>query len=285
MSKERDRVADNSLTKNLLLPQFECYLRSWHQKIGDQNKVIYNGIGPDVSTVLLFSNARQITGIDTAPIFFEDMANINKFRGNIDTDLPKDFVRPSQWPIFSQDLIYRSKRGYWDCTSVHSWGIPKLLTVELISLGIRMEDVKVSGTYGETHVQFTWAYPDEVTKEREIIYLLGPLDIISPKKREKFIRDADCFYQKSLPAAGLLEYPETAKQYLSRKAVVALSQRFRYQIDNQKYIENISRMLGHSFNFVEPDEYWDNEINKLPEDEGYHENNRYGMKLNVFQRG
>jgi len=61
-------------SSQLLRKEHISYLLEWNKLLGNKKKVLYNAMGPDLSTVLLFANPTEIIGVDPKG-FFRDTFN------------------------------------------------------------------------------------------------------------------------------------------------------------------------------------------------------------------
>jgi len=279
------------------------YCMAWHGVIGDRKKVIYNGMGPDISSVLLFTNATEITGVDTKG-FYNDHTEeyITKYWDFLNTkpiwragafgyasQTPENLkLDHHEWKLFYDHRRNRLLKGYWDYGAVNHWDIDRLLMLEFKKMDVEKEMIKIKRiTGGVTEIGFDWAYPGESVKPRKLIYVWDDLGALTRgRKLKHFIRNADCFYQKSVPVENYetLNYLKMILPYLGKDAVVAISYIFKDWGDNKIYKKELADALGQEFNPLGLDGVYDEMIDNLPEEDVKADMNKYGMKLHVFGR-
>lgn len=288
--RERYQREINPLPKiDLMMPLQIKYYLAWHNLIGDQKRVLYNAMGPDVGTVLLTTNAEKIIGIDANGLYAESLEDkIELFWNEIRS--PKVHTkwepRKAEWKRFETDLRHRKMKGYWDESDLNRWETSKLLALELKELGVNKKNIAISGYRDGSHtrIKFTWAYPGEKLKDREIIYLRGTLDKVLKSKKGKLINNLDCFYQKGLPIEELTPgYLHLILPRLKDNAAVAVG--YKTWGENENYGELIWDNLGPMFASLGVDPKLDSLIDHLPDDDPASEMVKYGMKLHVFKRG
>lgn len=304
----RERLGPTSETipaieNGLLRKEHVEYSMAWQKIIGPKNKVVYNEMGPDISTVLFFSNANEIVGLDYR--FHGDYTKdyVDKYWDFIDTKAippagamgyhygfftPESFeVSPERLKMFKEDLEDRSRRGYWNHRAILNFGVDRLLMLELKKMGVKREsiEIKTNRNGSKTEIKFDWAYPGETTKPRKIIYLSNSFDdALSSGKIA--IQNADCYYQKnSNPEdnyAVIQRLPFNLK--INSKTVVAIGYQYKAHKDNDDYKRELGIALGRLFKPLSLDEKYEKLIDKLPEADPAYEENKYGMKLHVFER-
>lgn len=131
----------------LLLEGQVAYNLGLNEIIGPQKKVVYNAMGPDVSTVLYLTDADEIIGIE------KEKFRTRKFLGliknnfdNIEIEIGReDCINPiirfnSQNEAkvrYLSCLESRKNWGYWDYGSIDLWGRERLMVFELKIVGIK----------------------------------------------------------------------------------------------------------------------------------------------------
>jgi hypothetical protein len=273
----------------LMLPQQIEYYLAWHGLIGDRGKVLYNAMGPDISTVLLVTNAEKIIGIDQNGLYAESLKDkVESFWDVIQkpTFYLKWELTEEEWKRFSGDLQHHKAKGYWDEAIINRWETSKLLTLELKELGVKKNKIVVSGYRNGLvcKIKFNWAYPGEKTKSREVVYLMGTLEEVLATSREKYVKNLDCFYQKGLPDHNFTSrYMSLVFPRLKAKAAVAIG--YKAWGENENYGEQIWDNLGPMFASLGVNPKLESQIDNLPDDDPGSAMVKYGMKLHVFRRG
>lgn len=304
MGKERAAVNVESLPvveNNLLRKEHVEYCVAWHKEIGDRNKVIYYKMGPDISTVLLTTNATEIIGIDSS--FHEGHAEdyIKKYWNFIDnkaipvagafgyqngTFTPENFVPDKVTAqMFKEDLENRKGRGYWNQRALINFGTDRMFLIELKKLGVRKEIINIKDRENlGIEITFNWAYPGERSKGRKITFI--PEYTVSEAKRNvvTLLKDADCYYQKGESPKNTYARVQDVQPYLKEAAVVAIGYQFQQNKDNTKYNRDLGLALGHWYKPLFLEGYYDRLIDRLPERDPAYEDNKYGMKMHVFER-
>jgi len=287
---------------NLLRKEHVGYCMAIHKEIGDRQKVIYFQMGPDISTVLLTTNATEVVAID------------GRFRGGADSqnypDKYWDLVDKKPFPppgalgykwgsltvekyraakdvveMFMEDLDFRKNRGYWSHRSPLNFQTDRLLMIELKRIGAIRESIKVSPKPDSTtEITFDWAYPGEASKTRKIIYL-PEYKLTEPKQNViALLKDSDCYYQKGLTPEQTYALIENIQPFLKWAQVIAIGYQFKTHKDNDEYWRELGLVLGHRYSMVHPDSYYGSKIDELPEEYPEDEDNKYGMKMHVFER-
>lgn len=304
MDKERAPVNTESLPvveNNLLRKEHVEYCMAWHKKIGDRNKVIYYGMGPDASTVLLTTNATEIIGIDSR--FYEGHTEdyIKKYWDFIDNKaIPvagafgyqngsftaENFVPSKDMArMFKEDLKDRKSRGYWNERALINFGTDRMFLVELKKLGIRKKiiNIKEKENLG-VEITFNWAYPGERSKGRKVTFI--PQSAVSETKRNVVtsLKDADCYYQKIGSPENTYALIQDVQPYLKEAAVVAIGYQFQQNKDNGEYRRELGLALGHWYKPLFLDGCYDQLIDRLPERNPGYDDNKRGMKMHIFER-
>jgi hypothetical protein len=294
----------SAVQNSLLRKEHIAYCLSWNEVLGTQKKVVYNAIGPDISTVLLTTNASEIIGVDTARISVKEISDYAKNHWTqIDTKpeielYVDEYV--SENPNFSHDtkeeekikflnksLFLRQKRGYWDLGHLYKWGIERLSCLELKKMGVNPHTIEIDEK--NKTLNFEWAFPEEKPKLRSIKYIRGTLD-----QNLDIPSNIDCFYQKSLPKSeDTPKYIKTIIPLMSSKATFIIGQNYNTRIvweNNEEYKKAVKQALGIRFKFID-DKNFSTLIDNLS-DESYPEfkedkldgTYNYGMRFHVFQK-
>lgn len=273
----------------LMLPQQIEYCLAWHDLIGDRRKVLYSAMGPDISTVLLVTNAEKIIGIDENGLYVASLEDkVESFWDVISTPkvYPKWEPTVAEWIKFNGDLQHRKMKGYWDEAIISRWETSKLLVLELKELGVNKNDIAINGDRNGLFckIKFNWAYPGEKSKKRELIYLRGYIDEVLATSREKYVKNLDCYYQKGLPDNNFTSrYMSLVLPRLKAKAAVAIG--YKTWGENENYGEQIWDNLGPAFASLGVNPELESQIDSLPDDDPGSAMVKYGMKLHVFRRG
>ena len=283
-------------SSQLLRKEHISYLLEWNKLLGNKKKVLYNAMGPDLSTVLLFANPTEIIGVDPKGFFRDTEEYVLKFWDFIDIkpivksgdswyhsekNTAKSY-KPTEEELyfFKENLKFRKNYGYWDITHIRRWGLDRLLMIELKKLNVDPGSIKFNSN--PFQISFEWAYPKEKAKERKLIYLPGTLDKVFDG-----IKEIDCYYQKSLPnPSDTLTYLNLVLPNLSSKSVVALgyilNDRPYGWKNNEQFSQDVKKLLGDRFYYEEGNKKLNNLIDQIPDDvnDPY---NQYGMKLHIFR--
>ncbi len=287
-----------AVRNSLLTREHAAYCLALNSMIGRQERTVYNAMGPDISSVLLLTDASEIIGVDpNCPDIGNMVSYADKYWDLVDK---KPIISPDAFwymmeynsaenyvpseettEIFLKDLNHRKKRGYWDVVMINRQGIERLMAIELKRLGVEQDSISATPQSG--WLEFMWAYPGGEPMKRRLRYMSGTMLTISGK-----LGRVDCFYQKSLPTPGdTLKYIEKILPSLSPKASVMIGHLFDYDKtweSNKSFREDILRTLGDGFVPADVEEKADFLIDMLPEENPDDPYNNYGMKLHVFTR-
>ncbi len=280
-----------AVKNGLLTKEQVTYCMAWRRKIGDQKRVMYNAMGPDLSTVLLTTNAKDIIGIDTAWVY------ANGVRGYIDSYWdevdrapilhPEAFwnllspdtpYKPDEERInrFNEDMEFRKAYGYWDKSIINRWDLDRLLVIEMKKLGVEPESVSVSENSGFVDVGFKWAYPEEEITSRTLRAFCGTIPQLPPN-----IPKVNCFYQKSFfNADETKEYLKIVLPFLDARANILVGKRWN---ENRRFKKEIASALGGGFNEMRIGNNYTSLVDSLP-DEEYDPHIHYGMHLMGFKK-
>ncbi len=285
----------------LARPEQMLYYLAWHRRLRDQKKVLYNAMGPDISSVLFFANPTEVIGVDPARNFSKHSRDyVGKLWSYIDKKpiLPAGSIAYS-WGVsaasyvpdkeennkFRKDLADRKRRGYWDMSVLHRWDIDRLFFMELKMLGVNPKSISVSIHDDVTDIEFMWAYPGERAKKRIVHYVSSTLDEQSYKDyaAQNKLAGVDCFFQKALPFnSKTTEYVRAIRPALADAAVVAVGHTFAHKT-NIQYRQDIQTALGNNFSPMYLPGSYEKMIDDLDGGDPYFEENNYGMKLHVFR--
>lgn len=269
------------------------YYVAWHTAFGDLPNVVYNAMGPDISSILYFANPTQITGIDPAINFSQySQEYIHTHWSYIDetpvsraASLTRSFP-PDERKKFHEDIGDRSRRGYWNLSALERWGIDRLFFIDLKKLHVEPRSISLCIEDKVATVRFLWGYPGERPTMRTLRYIQGTLDDMNKKEYAALrgINHVDGFFQKSIPAHYMTaEYLRLMRSRLNPHAVVAIGHRYNIQGSNEVYKTDIQKALGDKFSPRILDVAYEKMIDDLPEDDPNFEENKYGMKLHVFR--
>jgi len=286
-----------AVKNNLLREEHVTYLLYWQNIIGKQERVVYNAMGPDVSTVLLLTDANEIIGIDPKAEFYHTPEYIHKYWHLIDkkpiyragafwysfeeeNTAESLELKEHYWEDFKRDFEFRKEHGYWDLAHMNRWDLDRLLMIELKKLDIDPNQINFNPD--PFKIYFKWPYPGEQKKDRKIIYLDRRLDDLSYE-----FGKIDCFYQKSLPTPGeTLKYIKMILPFLSEKANIFIGHVFDYNLhwdDNNHFCKEIQETLGDEFVHMPATKDINDLIDDIPDVDG-DPYNQYGMKLHAFKR-
>jgi hypothetical protein len=144
-------ASDEAAVKNnLLLPGQVAYNLGLNQFVGSQKKVIYNAMGPDISTVLYLTDPDEIIGIDENGVsmlgidYVLDGEGVDKLEIISEPVYSKShyFRGDKRSPRFNEDLKHRREKGYWDLGDLARWGVNQLFLIELNRLGVEEYSIK-----------------------------------------------------------------------------------------------------------------------------------------------
>src|SRR3989339_224816 len=233
-------------SSQLLRKEHISYLLGWNKLLGNKKKVLYNAMGPDLSTVLLFANPTEIIGVDPKGFFRDTEEYVLKFWDFIDIkpivksgdswyhsekNIAKSY-KPTEEELyfFKEDLNFRKNYGYWDITHIRRWDLDRLLMIEFKKLNVDPDSIKFNSN--PFQISFEWAYPKEKAKERKLVYILN-------------------------------DRPYGWK-------------------NNEQFSQDVKKLLGDRFYYEEGNKKLNNLIDKIPDDvnDPY---NQYGMKLHIFR--
>jgi hypothetical protein len=250
----------NDKNLSLLRPEHVLYARAWHDRIGDRERVLYNAIGPDISSVLFATNPREVVGVDVIPFDSEllyyymgdNFKNLNLGFKNQDCSLLgiiKDILN-NQCPlhVLEKKVSKRKKLGYWSIKDLKTFPLELLLSVELKSLGVSYEDIEILDI---DSFSFDWSHNGEEPQKRLFRYVKGPLDNIADEGINE-IGSFDCFYQKSLPDITLIFRYLALVDKLVKKDSTLLIGRVNHFLD-EYYKQRIIKTLGENYKELEID--------------------------------
>lgn len=284
---------------NLLHREQTAYCLAWNSMIGQQKKVIYNAMGPDLSTALLLTNPLEIIGIDRRGIYENYLEEyITKYWDLVDKkpilkagafwyydkkNTAESYTATGQqWQYFELDQNFRKEHGYWDLAHINRWDIERLLSIEFKKLGVSPNDMKIFVPSNPARIHFNWPYPQAAERKRKLTYIGGTLTGC----RHKFF-GIDCFYQKSLPEPeDTLQYITAVLPAMKKDATVIIGHLFdhnRTWKSNNLFCRAIQKTLGKDFKRIRIDSAIESLIDDIPDD-SIEPRNLYGMKLFVFKR-
>src|SRR3989339_700016 len=244
-------------SSQLLRKEHISYLLGWNKLLGNKKKVLYNAMGPDLSTVLLFANPTEIIGVDPKGFFRDTEEYVLKFWDFIDIkpivksgdswyhsekNIAKSY-KPTEEELyfFKEDLNFRKNYGYWDITHIRRWDLDRLLMIEFKKLNVDPDSIKFNS---------------------------NPFQISLPNPSDT------------------LTYLNLVLPNLSSKSVVALgyilNDRPYGWKNNEQFSQDVKKLLGDRFYYEEGNKKLNNLIDKIPDDvnDPY---NQYGMKLHIFR--
>lgn len=192
------------------------YCMGWKDIVNPQSEpkvVLYNAMGPDVSTILLATNADTVYGVDFQPPQVTKLMYYLDHWDEVDTDAtslpPESDYYLDKYHLTSQTeeianrelqrtLQLRNKRGYWDVAEMLTWSIDRCLVIELKKLGVDPKTIQVTEVQGKVQLEFFWAFPGEEPKQRKILYLAGTTYDIIDNPHGFNLPSLDGYYEKSM---------------------------------------------------------------------------------------
>lgn len=196
-----------------------AYCLGWKDLVNSNSRVqtvLYSGMGPDVATVLLTTDATTIYGVDTRPPSTDKTSHYLATWEKVDTDvvsLPPEndyyidryhkegLYTPTDETAMKElqeTLRLRAARGYWDMGEMETWSIDRCLVIELKKLGIKPNEVTISNANGQLQLDFSWAFAGQEVKPRRVIYIKGMTYDITDNPNEYHLPQLDGFYEKSV---------------------------------------------------------------------------------------
>jgi len=279
-------ISDNEpvVKNNLLLSGQVSYNLGLNQIIGPQKKVLYNAMGPDVSTVLYLTDPEEVIGIEQSMMEAGKLQKLieeswDTLEYEVDKhDLKRTFSCMSDKEardLYLIQLGHRKKYGYWDYGELENWGRERLMALELKKLGIKKEDIEIKKeSFNKFTLTFPWKHPNSEEKSRTIFYNQhSTLDEIPIPKM-------DAFYQKALPYWDFsLRYVGFIKKKINSKGNVLLGYwHTEGQERNNKNFKKQSKInLGRKFKEIDDDELV--KLINCTRQMGY-----YGNRLHGFSR-
>lgn len=256
-----------------------AYNLGLNTKIGEQKKIIYNAMGPDISTALYLANPEEIFGIEKENFIVDKFLDLleNNF-DNIENDVnildninPYQIIPSREVKKYYRDGIKtRRDWGYWDYNVIDKWGRERLMLSELKLMGLEKEDINVKKKKKKLILEFDWKHPFSDIKQRRIEY-----NYSSTMESIKVPR-VNCFYQKSLENFDkIIFYSELSKKKIKDSG----SAFFGYWHTNTESRNNLllKSELGKNFSREIKDEEFVNLIEEL-RIIGY-----YGTRLHGFR--
>lgn len=188
----------------LLEPEHIAYCMSWKDKLNPSSNafsLFYPGIGADLITPLLSTNATEITGVNNTylnPSLFQQAINL------------KDSLTDSTREVHE----WRKESGFWHYRAVEIMGLEFLICSELKMLGLSASDIKWELKDNHLEINFNWAYPGEEPKPRKINIHFCQNFTGSFKTIKDIDKEYNCYFIKSPGADG----NEIVAGYLVQKA-------------------------------------------------------------------
>jgi len=247
-----------------------AYNLAWNSLINPSEapvSVIYNGIGPDLITVLRITNAANIHGVEFFPPTTEGLEHYVDNWKKVDNDpislppkrpqdisdyLGKDPTELELRRLFEERLEKRRSDGYWDTGTIRPWSIERCIAIELKRMGVNPDSVKID-TYGSvTRLEFEWE-----SKKRKVVYHEG--NILDAYDGKFDLPSVDCFYQKSI--VGNQEswqklILEGLPPYINEGGVILLGRPFGSKDEHQQLEKQDREILGEGFTSLQiPSQY------------------------------
>ncbi len=246
------------------------YLNIWRSKVNPSNKplrMIYGGMGPDVTTPLLVGNATSITGIDLYPYDADRLRFYIDHWDSVDSDtrslppLDPDGVLPRRYQIKDRplpaDLIHndllnsievRRVRGYWDNNILLVWTHERLLTLELKKMGVDPKTVLVERDASGLHLWFDWGNSalGIPNSRRQVTFVKADVEhfFVKPPGTDG-VKKADVYLQKSIPVPEVMDETGLAEtpRWLNPGGKILFTSSSARQTDNRRnaYIEEKTR--------------------------------------------
>jgi hypothetical protein len=181
------------------------YCLAWKRAVNPPptSTVIYNAMGPDVSTLLLSTNATEIVAVEreqvhTSVLMRQLLAckEIIKNTGQRALSYPHSMIEllPADLRHDAKGgLLKRQEKGYWNINELIRYKLETCLFIELMMLDIDMNTVSVEEEGGKVSIAFDWNYPGETGANPRIIhYTMDSLYDLFGNKRKLY----DGFYEK-----------------------------------------------------------------------------------------
>lgn len=216
---------DPIVINGLLQHAHVSYCMAWKRRVNAHSRpitVLHTSCGPDLSTVLLATNANRIIAVDrSVPTVY----GLNLFLSHwhtIDTDptIAFDEARKKgmKWdqdpdammqmllPPFKRMLKVRRERGFWNDTDIMGSFVDRLTVIELKKMGVQLSGIQVHPSesdpappqpLGETQLIFDWAYPGEEPRPRTIDYVRSHIASLFSGALGSHIPPVDGLYQKA----------------------------------------------------------------------------------------
>jgi hypothetical protein len=290
-------VKDGSLSK-----EQAAYCLAWKDIVNPESKkgetIMYNAMGPDFLTAFLVSNAEKIYGIDSNPPTYEKLVECFENWDNIDNDsnsIPPindncASVDKKIHPKSLQKIIkLRAEQGFWDTEEMSAWPIEHCIIIEMKKMGIDKSTVKIENINERAQISFDWAYPEEETRRRTVVYIAQKTDDIINDPNHCGITSIDGYYEKSMnsPRFNFLDTSSSDLPYIAQLinldgfALIGRTQFSLFDMENEeKRLEQVTRdQFGPAFNAIDIDSEYKTMMKETFVDKDYNWS-LYGMIKN-----
>lgn len=216
---------DPIVRNRLLRHEHVSYSMAWKRQINPHSRpitVLHTACGPDLSTVLLATNASRIIAVDR---FVPQVDSLNLFLSHwntIDTDptiaFDEDRKSAMGWdqqpeammdmllPPFKEMLKARRERGFWNDTDIMGSSVDRLTVIELKRMGVELGHIRLKPAdsqtdpqelLGETQLTFDWAFPGEEPRLRTVDYIRTDIALLFSGDLGSQLPPVDGLYQKA----------------------------------------------------------------------------------------
>lgn len=262
------------IVKNsLLTPEQVVYSLAWRDLVNPGSELIstiYPAIGPDLSTVLITTDATTIYGLDIEP------PDINKLREHLlnleNIDEPK------------LSLDWRREAGFWEPCRHSTPPIEELIAIELKKMGVSKDTVTVSGTNGRVQLEFNWGMGYE-NKKRTIVYSKGDMNSSFKEGPNRNLQESECFYLKSYgggPATIDISFLKYISQFIKSGGTVLVGRVFGDLKVQENAEKGNKKLLGREFSRIGVNFPYTDMMMKLHEDQ--RNNMSYGWRLDGYRK-
>lgn len=172
------------VTSGFMKVEQAMFCLAWKHTIQPSSNasVVYNAMGPDITTVLLSTNATEVVAVEKEPVradALKEQLNNWKTIHNPVLSYPQSIT--ALLPIDLQydaetRLLKRTQKGYWNIDEIYRYGIATCVLIELIMLGVELSTIRVKEERGKVKIAFNWNFPDEKARQRVIHYAADSLN-------------------------------------------------------------------------------------------------------------
>lgn len=206
------------VTNGLLSQEQTAYCLGIQEQLPHLNHprvAMYGGMGPDISTVLLTTNANRVYGIEHRKVNLDRVAYYLDKWDEVDSaalDMPaiESMIRGPRPEQALEDAFSQHRNfGYWDESTYNLLPLERLMVIELKKMGVNPATV-ILEEQDAIHktIHFAWAFPGEAVQKRSITYVDETrLAVANPGSRSRLRHlslpsAVDIYYEKALPTRG-----------------------------------------------------------------------------------